>query len=129
MRGSRTVPGIGEYEIPGVPSNTSWPAMRSSAATWADGDTLYMFGGDPGNQGLLNDLWMYNISSRMWTWISGYPLEQAKYRGFYGTQNVPSPENYPGSRAYTTTWTDQDGNMWMLGGYGCGELGKFSFIL
>jgi N-acetylneuraminic acid mutarotase len=38
--------------------------------------------------------------------------------GVYGTLQVPQPGNIPGSRTGSATWTDAEGNMWLLGGGG-----------
>jgi hypothetical protein len=43
-----------------------------------------------------NDLWMYNITSDVWTWLSGNSTTNVP--GVYGTKGVPSVNNYPGSR-------------------------------
>ncbi|NRA68012.1 MAG: hypothetical protein HRU19_26250 [Pseudobacteriovorax sp.] len=39
----------------------------------------------------------------------------------WGTQGVSAPENWPGYRYSTVTWTDQDGNLWLFGGSGRGD--------
>jgi len=36
----------------------------------------------------------------------------------YGTQGTPSTANLPGNRYGASTWTDSNGNLWLLGGYG-----------
>jgi hypothetical protein len=47
-------------------------------------------------KGYLNDLWMYNISSNAWTWVSG--SNTADVVGVYGTKGISSVNNYPGGR-------------------------------
>jgi hypothetical protein len=39
---------------------------------------------------------MYNITSNVWTWVSGNSTIGAN--GVYGTKGVASVNNYPGSR-------------------------------
>jgi N-acetylneuraminic acid mutarotase len=41
------------------------------ASWYADGNLLYMFGGQGSTIEELNDLWTYNIDTNMWTWIGG----------------------------------------------------------
>jgi len=38
--------------------------------------------------------------------------------GIYGTRGVAAAANKPGSRAYSVTWTDKSGNLWLFGGDG-----------
>jgi Secretion system C-terminal sorting domain/Galactose oxidase, central domain len=53
-----------------------------------------------------------------WTWMKGdNTINQA---GNYGLINVASSSNKPGSRNYSTTWTDANGNLWLFGGSGYG---------
>jgi len=68
------------------------------------------------NGALLNDLWKYNISSGLWTWVSGGNL--ANQNGVYGTQQTAAASNIPGSRWSTAAWTDASGNLWFFGGWG-----------
>jgi hypothetical protein len=37
--------------------------------------------------------------------------------GVYGTLGVPAPGNIPGSRAGAAYWTDNNGHLWLFGGY------------
>jgi hypothetical protein len=61
-----------------------------------------------------NDLWMYDGEN--WTWISG--ISSPNQYSFYGEKGVASPSNVPGSRRGATGWRDNDGNLWMFGGWG-----------
>ncbi|MFX1239359.1 MAG: Kelch repeat-containing protein, partial [Promethearchaeota archaeon] len=36
--------------------------------------------------------------------------------------------NYPGSRGYSISWTDADGNLWLFGGYGLAESGGVNYL-
>ncbi|NVM52731.1 MAG: hypothetical protein HWN66_03425 [Candidatus Helarchaeota archaeon] len=52
----------------------------------------------------------------LWTWVSGnYSANQL---GSYGQQGVPAATNVPGARAYSVSWTDTAGNLWLFGGDG-----------
>ena len=51
-----------------------------------------------------------------WTWMKGDNI--INQTGVYGTIGVENTNNKPGSRNYSTTWKDNDGNLWLLGGSG-----------
>ncbi|MBL0152786.1 MAG: hypothetical protein IPP93_04595 [Chitinophagaceae bacterium] len=46
---------------------------------------------------------------------------QFGYLGVYGTNGVAAANNKPGSRRGSATWTDQEGDLWLLGGNGHGS--------
>ncbi len=54
-----------------------------------------------------------------WTWMSG-PNLFATTPGapVFGTQVIASPDNFPAVVGTATTWVDQQGNFWLLGGDG-----------
>jgi Kelch motif/Galactose oxidase, central domain len=111
---------------------------RLGAASWVDANgNFWMFGGDGldanGALGMLNDLWEYDPSSGQWTWMGGsstfgsncflYDIGGPNERncaqpGVYGTMGTPSSTNIPRGRTGATTWTDQNGNLWLFGGWG-----------
>jgi N-acetylneuraminic acid mutarotase len=110
-------PGI--YGTQGAPAAANVPGSRSSAVSWIDGSgNFWLFGGhgvdSNWNGGVLNDLWKFNPTSNMWTWVSGSSTEGA--RGVYGTQGVPAAANVPGARMWTVSWIDGSGNLWLFGG-------------
>jgi hypothetical protein len=76
--------------------------------------------------GNLNDLWMYNISSMQWTWLSG--SNALNVNGTYGTRGVPSANNFPGGRFRVSMVFDSNLKvMYVFGGEGYTEsssLGK-----
>jgi len=51
----------------------------------------------------------------MWTWISGTDVQGAL--GVYGTQGVPSVNNYPPGLYEYAEWKDLQGNFWLYGGF------------
>jgi len=66
--------------------------------------------------GRLSDLWNYNTITNEWTWVSGpTSLEQPAH---YGEIGVPHPDNNPGARYGGCMWEDDDGSLWIFGGYG-----------
>jgi hypothetical protein len=114
-------PGVGAYAgtygLQGVPDPLNNPPARShGAATWVDlQGNLWMFGGI--NSGAaLSDLWKYDISTNIWTWMKGPSFSGQS--GTYGTQGVPSILNEPGARReIATAWMDNSGDLWLFGGY------------
>ncbi|MGO8718802.1 MAG: kelch repeat-containing protein [Acidobacteriaceae bacterium] len=54
-----------------------------------------------------------------WAWVNGSNV--TGYQGFYGTQGVPAASNRPGGHAFSVSWTDADGNLWLFGGLGVGS--------
>jgi N-acetylneuraminic acid mutarotase len=55
-------------------------------------------------------------ASNEWTWIGG--SDTVGQPGIYGTMGTPAATNVPGSRVQATRWTDKNGNLWLLGGWG-----------
>ncbi len=103
-----------------IPAFTAGPAPRTGAVTWTQpgaGGDLFLFGGEDGGGTFYNDVWRYHIvpgSAGTWTHVSG----GANLNGAYGTQNVPSINNFPGSRWGATGRIDGSGKVWLFGGYG-----------
>jgi hypothetical protein len=67
---------IGSYGTQNVSASTNLPSGRSYATCAVDvTGNLWLFGGtgyaSSSSQGTFDDLWTYNISSKMWTWVSG----------------------------------------------------------
>jgi N-acetylneuraminic acid mutarotase len=111
----------GVYGTLGLAASSNLPGARSSAASWTDSNgNLWLFGGTgynttgPGN---LNDLWEFNPTTAEWTWQGGSSTTTG-VSGVYGTRGTPDTSNLPGARYASSYWTDQDGNLWLFGGYG-----------
>ena len=113
----------------GVAASSNYPGAKVGATAWTDNDgNLWMFGGDGpvgvnNSQrvgGQLNDFWKYDISTGYWTWVGGDlgNSDARKQVSVGGTKGVAASTNYPGSRNYAVSWTDNDGNFWMFGGWG-----------
>ncbi len=121
MNGPNTLVQPGNYGVQGVPAPSNNPGARSwGPAAWTDNQgRLWMFGGygydANGMQGMLNDLWMYDVTTNLWTWMAG--PNTVNSLGNYGVQLVPSPANLPPSRYEdNASWTDNSGNLWIYGG-------------
>jgi len=119
----------GVYGTQGVAAPGNTPGARYLGATWTDSaDNLWLFGGFGvdinQNLGMMNDLWMFNPSTQLWTWFGGSPkLTCGSVVGayctqppVYGTQGKPDPGNTPPGSDWATTWVDPKGKLWLFGG-------------
>lgn len=99
------------------------PESRYGTAAWIDtSDNIWIFSGGSSN---INDFWEYNVTLGQWAWMGGstanttmQPGAPTAIPGVYGTLQVPSPTNIPGSGAGLVTWRDHKGNLWLFGGTG-----------
>lgn len=121
----------GIYTSNGTP-DTPRPGTRGGAYSCSDAaGNQWLFGGSGvdsvGNQGLENDLWVYNSTLGKWAWLAGSKTVLPDgYTGatgggptpVYGTQGIPAAGNTPGGREGGVCWVDSGGNLWIFGGYG-----------
>lgn len=136
---------LGIYGSKGVPAATNTPGSRDYAMNWTDANgNLWLFGGYGYGDALWtcglsqNDMWMYNPSTKEWTWMGGNidPMQFSSPlgtgdAGVYGTKGQFATANNPGSRQQGVTWTDHSGNLWLFGGYGfdsAGTLGDLNDV-
>ena len=134
----------GVYGTMGTPASTNAPGGRQTAVGWADtAGNLWLFGGEGEDatgtpNGVLNDLWVYNITANQWTWVAG--SNKANQDGVYSLAPLVGPAATtsaagtvgltgsttgisPGSRWGATAWIDATGNLWLLGGWGLDSTG------
>lgn len=144
----------GIYGTAGTAASTNMPGGRQEAVGWADANgNLWLFGGEGQDatgtaNGILNDLWMYNIASTQWTFVTG--ATAANQTGAYPAQPVVGAANttyaagtcglavgdaalscspisltgaLPGSRWGSSGWIDASGNLWLFGGWGLDSTG------
>jgi hypothetical protein len=137
--GSNLINQNGVYGTQGTAAAGNTPGGRQNAAGWVDKNgNLWLFGGEGEDatgtpNGILNDLWEYDIVSNRWTFVTG--SNAANQDGVYGLQPLVGPAStttaagtagltggtpgiFPGSRWGTTAWTDSTGNLWLFGGWG-----------
>jgi hypothetical protein len=142
--GSNLINQNGVYGTPGTAAAGNTPGGRQTAASWIDAaGNLWLFGGEGQDasgtpNGILNDLWMYNITSNQWTFVVGSTA--ANKDGVYSLQPLvgaadttsaagtvgltgATPNLMPGSRWGATAWTDAAGNLWLFGGWGLDATG------
>jgi N-acetylneuraminic acid mutarotase len=119
----------GIYGTQGQASTSNVPGGRRSALGWVDGSgKLWLFGGmgfdSTGDlQGLLNDLWMYDPTTKSWTWVTGSKTSGAA--ATYGAIGVGAIGNTPEANDGAISWTDSQHNFWLFGG-GTNALWKFT---
>jgi N-acetylneuraminic acid mutarotase len=122
--------GVGVYGTQGIAAVGNLPGARVGMASWTDhSGNAWVFGGD-GVGAVLNDLWMFNPTTRQWTWISGSeppPCCANPIGGIYGTENIAAAANVPGARAGSASWTDSAGNLWLFGGSAAGGVSTINF--
>jgi len=128
ISGSETTWEAGTYGTKGSAALSNVPGARLRAASWIDAaGRLWLFGGDgrdsTGWHDLLNDLWMFDPGTSLWTWVSGSDLIDDP--GSYGTKGVAAPSNVPGARHSAACWADAVGRLWLFGGYGFVSPGHF----
>ena len=144
----------GIYGAQGTAAATNMPGGRQEAVGWADASgNLWLFGGEGDDSvgtanGILDDLWVYNITSAQWTWVAG--SNKANQTGAYPAQPVTGPVSttsaagtcglsvgnaplscspisltsaFPGSRWGASGWIDASGNLWLFGGWGLDSTG------
>ncbi len=113
---------VGVYGTKGVPSGTNNPGSRYGAKMVADSsNNLWLFGGrswdGAWNEIDMNDLWKYNTTTGLWTWISGDDYTSTR-NGIYGTKGVANSSNNPGGRMPAGMWIDASNNIFVFGGEG-----------
>ena len=120
--GSNTGGAAGAYGTLGTASIGNVPGARENPTYWVDqSGKLWLFGGI-GNAGDFNDLWRYDPSSGLWTWLSGSQSTNAL--PVFGQQGVPSANTVPGSRDSAVGWVDNSGALWLFGGNGYDSTGQ-----
>jgi N-acetylneuraminic acid mutarotase len=111
----------GSYGTLGTPGSGNAPGARAFQTGWVDNNgNLWMFGGagfdSTGTFGGLNDVWKFDPTTRLWTWMAG--ANTVTKTAVYGTLGTASVANTPGPRSMSASWTDGNGNLWLFGGDG-----------
>ena len=120
MKGDNTIDQSGVYGMQGVAAASNKPGARNFSTTWKDAaGNLWLFGGTGyanGVVGYLNDLWKYNTSNNVWTWVKG-DNNVSPYSS-YGIKSIAGISNKPGGAFASVSWTDASNNLWLFGGFG-----------
>jgi N-acetylneuraminic acid mutarotase len=139
---------LGVYGTQGTAAQGNTPGGRWMSSSWTDSSgNLWLFGGQgygtSNGEGYLSDLWMYSPSTGYWTWMSG--SSTVDQSGQFGTQAVKTGSEsgkdplvvtaetatsggLPGGRWAGLSWTDQDGNLVLFGGYGLGASSSAGYL-
>jgi N-acetylneuraminic acid mutarotase len=125
--GSDTLGAAPSYGSQGVAAAGNNPGAREGSAKWTDAaGNLWLFGGDSltgQSWGEFNDLWNYNPSTGLWTWIGGSIAEANA--GSYGILGVAAASNLPPARTDPITWMDSAGVFWLFGGAQLNSSGSY----
>jgi hypothetical protein len=115
------------YGSQGVAAAGNNPGAREGSAKWTDAaGNLWLFGGDSltgQTWGEFDDLWNYNPTTALWTWIGGSAA--ASNAGSYGTLGVAAASNLPPARTDPVTWMDSAGVFWLFGGAQLNSSGSY----
>jgi len=141
VSGSATANPVGLYGKPLIAASGNVPGGRAGATGWTDANgNLWLFGGFVAvstPETIFDDLWQFNPSTGLWAWMGGsstYSCTRAVQMPFCGTAGsyskigITVAKNMPGSRSYSTVWSDQNGNFWLLGGYGVDANGSLGTL-
>ena len=124
VSGDNTPFQFGVYGTKGTGASSNKPGSRRNAVGWkVMYGALWLMGGEglgSAAPGWLNDLWKFDLTTNLWTWMHG---DDAPYQyGNYGTRELPAPTNKEGSRFDAVGWSDAANNLWFLGGKGYDEV-------
>ncbi len=100
-----------------IATTTTMPGSRAYAVGFTASNAFYLFGGsgyDSITIGYNSDLWKFNYSSLLWSWVAGPNFVGATSEA--GELGQSSIYFYPSARAYSTAWTDSSDNLWLFGG-------------
>lgn len=102
--------------VAGQTSSAVNPMSRAYGTSWFDpiDRILWLHGGFRQNV-MLGDLFKFNLTSQMWTLVSGtaFTLNTVSL----GTKGVASPTNLAASRSFHASWIDvAKRELWMAGG-------------
>jgi hypothetical protein len=100
----------------GIASVSNFPGSREKSQTWIDSSgNLWLFSGMVASASIQphSDLWKYDITTNMWTWVSG---EINNTTGNYVDMGIASNNSFPTSRYGGFCWTDNLNNLWLFSG-------------
>jgi N-acetylneuraminic acid mutarotase len=105
------------------------PGSRIYANSFLIDENVYIMGGFGsdvnGNTGILNDLWRYNLTTKLFTFLKGSTI--VGQFGVYGTQGVSNSLNKPGARYGANAWVFNK-KIYLFGGDGYASSGTQSYM-
>ena len=88
---------LGNFGAKGVAAATNVPPSRWSYTRWVDAaNNFYIFGGGVAGSLIYNDVWQYNTTTKLWTWVSGTNL--TNHSGTINPFCTPNVNDIPASR-------------------------------
>lgn len=131
VKGDKTANASTVYGTQGISASTNIPGGRQRLVSWFSNNLIYIYGGSNssyifGGSAGFNELWSFNTLNNQWTWVRDY--SDVGYPGIYGNKGVFAPDNKPGSRSESVTWTDASGNLWLFGGSGKGGMFQNGYL-
>ncbi|MDB5281230.1 MAG: Kelch repeat type 2-containing protein [Bacteroidota bacterium] len=104
------------YGVKGAGDTTTSPGRRwGGNSSWVNaGRELWLFSCLGFNGAGSSDMWKYDGTTGIWTWMSGSATPYDT--GVYGIKGIPSINNYPWNRNNNFFWKDGASNFWMAGG-------------
>ncbi|MEO7309089.1 MAG: kelch repeat-containing protein [Chitinophagaceae bacterium] len=119
MKGDSIRGSLGVYGVKGIAAVTNKPRCRYGSVSWKDvAGNLWMFGGQYFSSQIgflsLNDLWKYNPSTNMWTWMKGDSTVNAG--SIYGTLGIEADSVKPTASYGSVSWADGTGFLWLYVG-------------
>ena len=92
------------------------PAVREHCGGGLSNNQLFVYAGvtmNPSGTGMGDnaDLWVYDIPSNQWAWVTDYGNQPN-----YSNQGSESQSAHPGQRNRMASATDPQGNIWFFGG-------------
>jgi N-acetylneuraminic acid mutarotase len=126
ISGDSSINHLGIYGTLGVAAAGNKPGGRARAVSWVDNSgNFWLWGGEGwdsnGALGYLNDLWKYNPTTDLWTWVKGdKTINKLNKTAPFGSTGTSDPMNQPGARFGASSWKDTAGYFWLFGGYGYG---------
>jgi hypothetical protein len=116
---------LGTY---GIESAVSTPGRRWGAPLAFASNSLWQYGGFNGPSDYFNDIWRYNLTSGLWTWVGGDSFTNGL--AYLGTQFMEGSNVKPQARLYSSLVGLND-YVYLFGGWydgstPCSELFRFS---
>ena len=101
-----------------IPNSANFPGFISQCTYWVIGHNVYIYGGT-NQSGCSSELWTYNMSSNIWTWLGGQLGSSLdNYRDKYIGKGISSISNWPGCRSRTTNNWIRNNKLYFFGGSG-----------
>ena len=115
MSGSSLIDQNGNYNLLGSESVLNMPGARANSGGWVDNlGNLWLFGGYGTSYHKFNDIWKYNPSTNLWTWVKGTSTSNENIV----TTNTENINNMPLSISEKkgSYWKDNTDNFWYYDG-------------